>query len=266
MSLPVTQGLSRKLVGKQVSAGAENLIIDASLHHLWLTIDRIDIDLALQLGSAPVLRKGSTRMNHTSSGSIDKMFAFNSAFIDAISFVEPKILGVALEVAELAQLLNSSTIGNKIDGYTYEDTVTTTCYHLLEIRPIKGSSCNMLAKDAAIYLILLSFMTTLLFQFGRQRYLRYELLCRNLKQAFECSDIEATMDTTFRLWFLTIAGISVITKGDYSWLKLHLSQVSEQLGCRDWESVHCWLEKYPWISSVHDRPAFHLWRDCFTLV
>jgi hypothetical protein len=182
-----------------------------------------------------------------------------SPLIDAIRHADPVVLVAAREVIRLAELINSSTSTGKLNAYAFQDVITTTCYRLLNIKPLSNNTYKMDPVAEAVYLALVSFMTTFLIQIGRRRYVRYELLSCKLTEALNNPIFQGAIDPATHLWILIIAGISVLDENDCIWLKTRLTEVSQIFARTDWEFTRRILEKYPWIGKLHDEPALSLW-------
>ena len=183
----------------------------------------------------------------------------DSDLIRAIPQDDWKTQIAAHYISGLVLLLSPSSSEEKLEAYNFQEIIIATCYRLLEIKPLNSSDDSVHPVADAIYLSLLSFMTTLLIQIGRQRYLRYDLLSSKLITALKSPEFQAAVDPATHLWILVIAGISVLGQDDFIWLTPRLTQVAERLACTEWGFLRQHLGNYPWISSVHDKPASHLW-------
>lgn len=183
--------------------------------------------------------------------------------MNAVRNADSEVFAATQNMMKVSRIFNSSVAAKKLGANAFQDIITTTCYNLLDIRPIDGPRCDMHPVANTIHLALMSFMTTFLIQFGRQRRLRYELLATKLMKALDNPKFQAAVDPATHLWLLVIAGISVLSKDDRIWLKPRLAEAVNQFGVTDWSFAKRLLSKYPWIGELHDQPAAKLWATCF---
>ena len=226
-------------------------------------INSIDIDLALQLGCTTKLGRSFKAPDAVIPGFSDLVFKFHSPLANAIRYTDPKVFTAAQDIIKVCYLFNSRVVAKKLGAYTFQNIITSTCYLLLEIRPVNSSYYNMHPIADTICLALLSFMTTFFIQIGGQRHLRYELLSYRLIEALDNSKFQAAIDPATHLWLLVIAGISVLDKDDYVWLKPRLTKAVEHFGRTDWGFTRRLLGEYPWVSNLHDELTSQLWETFF---
>jgi len=227
---------------------------------------RIDIDLALQLGGATKLGRSAKTLDAIVPIFSSPAFEVRSPLINAVRNADLKVFAAAQDTMKVNRLFNSGVAAKKLGAHAFQDLITTTCYRLLEIRPIGASRSDMHPVANTVHLALISFMTTFLVQIGRQRRPRYELLARKFMKALDNPKFRAAVDPATHLWLLVIAGVSVFNKDDRVWLQPRLSEAAEQFGCTDWTFARRLLGKYPWIGDLHDQPASEIWASCFPSV
>lgn len=226
-------------------------------------VDSIDIDLALQLGCPTKLGRSAKTLEAIVPIFSNPAFEVRSPLINAVRNADLEVFAAVKDIMKVSRLFNSGVAAKKLGARAFQDLITTTCYRLLEIKPIGGRRCDMHPIANAIHLALLSFMTTFLSQIGPQRRLRYDLLSRKLIKALDNPSFQSTVDPATHLWLLVMAGISVLSKHDHVWLKPRLAEAVEQFGFTDWQFSRRLLGKYPWVGELHDQPACQLWAACF---
>lgn len=219
--------------------------------------------MALQLGCPTKLGRSAKTLDAIVPIFSNPAFEVRSPLINAVRNADLEVFAAAQDIMKVSRLFNSGVAAKKLGATAFQDIITTTCYRLLEIRPIDRPRCDINPVANTIHLALLSFMTTFLIQIGRQRRLRYELLSRKLMKALDNPKFQAAVDPATHLWLLVIAGISVLSKDHRVWLKPRLTDAVEQFGCTDWQFARRLLGKYPWIGELHDQPASQLWNVCF---
>jgi hypothetical protein len=232
-------------------------------HALMEKVQRIDVDLALQLGWAPRLGDSAKTLDAIVPIFYNPAFEVRSPLMNAARNADLEVFSATQNMMKVSRIFNSSVAAKKLGATAFQDIITTTLYDLLNIRAINGPRSDMHPVANTIHLALLSFMTTLLLQFGRQRRLRYELLATKLMKALDNPKFQAAVDPATHLWLLVMAGISVLSKHHRIWLKPRLAEAIEQFGVTDWSFAKRLLSKYPWIGELHDQPASKLWDTCF---
>ncbi|KAI6785944.1 uncharacterized protein J7T54_006283 [Emericellopsis cladophorae] len=226
---------------------------------------RIDIDLALQLGCPTRLGHAAKDMETIVPIFFNPAFEVRSPLLNAARNADADVFAATETIMKVSRLFNSGVAQKKLGPQAFQDIITTTCYRLLEIRPVgatRGTDHLHPVADA-IQLALLAFMTTTLIQLGRQRRLRYEMLATKLMRALDNPQFQAAVDPATHLWLLVVAGISVLHRDDRVWLQPRLADAVAQFGPTQWSFARRLLGKYPWVVDLHDEPAAKLWASCF---
>jgi hypothetical protein len=146
----------------------------------------------------------------------------------------------------------------KFDPFAFQDILISVLYRLLHLHPLSDPIPET-PVDKLCCLGLLAFMSTTIFQPGRQELLPYELLAEKLRQALMESSASALVHKTMLFWILYVGGISVFRDSNMTWLIPRIKATSSSLGIRDWPGAREKLCTYPWISVFHDGPAQELW-------
>lgn len=159
---------------------------------------------------------------------------------------------------EMIAVLRSSATLAKLNHFAFEDIITSLCYRLIAVNPISAPKLADPLSEA-IHLGLVSFMTTMLVQFGGERRLQYELLADKTRSALDNPDFLGVVDPATHLWLLVMAGVSVIRDKDRAWLLPKIAAIVDELKVRDWTGALNLLGWYPWLNVLHDKPARELW-------
>lgn len=174
----------------------------------------------------------------------------------------------ALDVINFASILNTREgEGTKLDPLSYTETLISLLYRLIEAAPLrKPHSASGELHDGVVHLAMLTFMTTLLPEYGRDHaHSNYPLLSDHLDKAIR--DIRVTSLNTqdsrlsLLLWTLFISGVSGLKSKDHQWLLLLILETCQRLDLYDWAAVRHRLCGFPWIHTLHDAPGRCLWED-----
>lgn len=165
-----------------------------------------------------------------------------------------EVLSAAGDLMTMARLLNTSSSSGKMDPFAFYDAVAAFLHQLIAISPIVDSILQK-PRVCAIYLGLLSFMTTLLFGLSRQRRPRYELLAKKCIAALDYTHSCRPLEPATRPWLLCVAGIGVLEERDSSWLLPRVKEAASNLCISSWIGGKKILARYLWIDVLHDNRA-----------
>ena len=181
-----------------------------------LTVIRLDVELALQIGLPTLLSSDVIVPASGVSGVIDEQLLSTAS----------RLSNVLLGVVSFASLLNSGEKEGrtKLDPLSYTETLVWLLYRLVEISPLgqPHSMSGGLYFDMA-HLAMLAFMTTLLPKYGHDD--SSNLLADRLERVIQdvhvtSADIQDSW-LSLLLWTLFIGGVSILRSKD------HLSLILE---------------------------------------
>ncbi|KAH8650082.1 hypothetical protein BX600DRAFT_517300 [Xylariales sp. PMI_506] len=170
-----------------------------------------------------------------------------------------KLQTLGLNVNQLAKLCSTEASSLRLNGEAYHGTLLYLAYHLIAYSPLAGPRPTSRIENS-FHLGLLSFLTTLLYEFCRLPSL-YELLSNLLRVAIkETRGFESMggSNQTLRLWMLLVGRASVLGKADDVWIEPDLREVIADLGLGNWQAAKTALHCFPWIGVVHDSDAQEL--------
>ncbi|TID03948.1 hypothetical protein CH35J_003092 [Colletotrichum higginsianum] len=178
---------------------------------------------------------------------------------EIFSAAEPTIKDLVREIDSISVFLSNCGLQSKLTADEFQSMLSSLGYRLLRVRD-QGYTCPGDLHGACL-LGVMSFYTSLLLQFGRQRHLLYERISRRLKVSVRVLDLDSAHSQFLPtlLWLLMLGAISVFEKEDDPWLLPELARVSEQLMLKTWEDIHCELKRYLWIDSIHNGQGRRLW-------
>ena len=224
-----------------------------------LTINRLDVELALQTGSPTLFHSDAIPVNAVLSDScITRQQCSNTA---------PWLSRIMLDVLSFTSLLNSSQEEGrtKLDPLSYTEMLLSLIYRLMEVTSIGQPRCVSRRTYGDIaHLATLAFMTTLLPEYGSDRS-SYLLLSDFLKSAVQNVQVMSADSKddgySLLLWTLFVAGISTLKRKNHRWLSPLILETCRRLDLNDWPAVHRQLCGLPWIYVLHDVPGRLLWED-----
>lgn len=176
----------------------------------------------------------------------------------------PPLLHVLHDVMTICSLFNTPILNFRLDPHLLQEFLVSVGHRVLLIHTLLDLPLEDKVEEA--YCIGLSvFVTTLILRFGRERFLRYELLGRCwercvgalLQEGVESE--EGGEEDAMVLWLLFLGGIAGGSEMSRRWLGVRIKQQSEKLGLGEWSEVRECLMRYPWIGAVHDEGGKALW-------
>ena len=177
-----------------------------------------------------------------------------------MTLTSPILADIALDVAYLADLINRTCKQRKLNGHDFQEAVLLLCYRLINFCPInEPGAVNDL--DRLCQLTLITFLTTLLLEYGRNPA-RYNLLSGNLGTTMRQTTCLGT-NASFVLWCIFVGGIAVFNADDDQWMWPLLSRICQQCELSSWAEVRDILISFAWIKPIHDKPGKALW-ETFT--
>ncbi|CAH0044786.1 unnamed protein product [Clonostachys solani] len=239
------------------------------LHHLkenpFLTekAQRLDIELALQLGCQTQLSATTKRLDNLLPNYYDPAFESPSLLANAVVHGDLRVFMITQEITKVTRILNATVPASRLYPLAFQDLVTHLTYRVLDIEPVDG--CQLVgAVTIAVHRGLLAFMLTFVTQISRQRRIPYPVLKNSLKDALDHPEFLANVDPATHVWLLIVAGIYVLDKTmSVGWLRPRLMKAMSVFGTTDWKFGRALLDNYPWVDSLHDESASQIWRDCF---
>lgn len=231
---------------------------------LQLMILRVDTELALQNGSAPIFGRNGLR-NAASPGS-ETSKAIREKLPNAAPAEFPYFM---LEVVSFSKVLDTidQKGSSRLDPLGFMETIIWLLYHLLEAARLgqPRSSASGGHYEEVANLGMLAFMTTLLPEYGRAPdRSNYPLLCRHLKSAIHDLHFTSALDENkeswlLLLWAVFIGSITAIKGAELLELSPLIIEASSRLQLHSWPAVQDQLRRFPWIGTLHDRPGLTLW-------
>ncbi|KAL2272526.1 hypothetical protein FJTKL_06519 [Diaporthe vaccinii] len=227
---------------------------------------RVDTELALQNGSAPIFGRDGLR-NAVSPGS------------GAFKTIREKLPNAApadfpyfmLEVVSFSMVLDTidQKGSSRLDPLGFMETTIWLLYHLLEAARLgqPRSSATEGQYEGVANLGMLAFITTLLPEYCRAPdRSNYPLLCRHLKSAIQDLHFTSVLDENreswlLLLWALFIGSFTAIKGDELLGLSPLILEASSRLQLHSWPAVQDQLRRFPWIGMLHDRPGLTLWEN-----
>lgn len=221
-------------------------------------ICRIDISFALSTGCSTHFRLDEipfiTNMALKATAEMDSDLEFVNDFPAMHNVLRDIVRGTMALVRRLSNLKH-----RKLDSYTFQATMITLCYRLIDFSSLRDSRI-LDAQDQGIYLGLMAFMTTFMFQFGWRRLLHHHFLSKQFKAFIKKKDEDATGENSLLLWLLFISHCSsVFGEDDEDWMYLLIVREAQSLGITTWDDLYECLIRYPWVSNIYDISAQELW-------
>lgn len=225
-----------------------------------LTISRLDAELALQIGSPTLF--------HSDAIPVNAVLGDSYITKQQCSSTSPGLSRIMLDVLSFASLLNSRQEEGrtKLDPLSYTEMLLSLIYRLIEVASLGKPHCmSKRTYEDVAHLALLSFMTTLLPEYGSDQS-SYLLLSIRLENAIQdlqimSADSKKNGGYSLLLWTLFMAGISTSKRKDHRWLSLLILETCGRLDLYDWPAVRGQLCAFPWIYALHDVPGRLLWED-----
>lgn len=187
----------------------------------------------------------------------------NRQFIRAAASRMPPIM---LDLLSFSRLLNKAGMGQipKLNPLDYTETLLSLVYRLIDLAPLREASTKPGGLyGGVIYYSMLSFMTTLLPEYTRDRS-SCPLLSDYLASAIQdlCTTAEPPDSSPpLVLWILFISGISVLNPKDHNWLSPLIADTCKRLDLENWASIQRQLSQFPWILALHEGPGHCLWKN-----
>jgi len=225
-------------------------------------ICRADIEYALQNGSRPQLNRDDFPRNLLES----KMASLSMSQYETFSSDNPQIYDFTLQqvfedLMSVSCLLNHNTACFRLEPFAYQEILLSVCYRLVHRYPLAHQGYGYgNDHEELLYLGLLAFMTTLLFQYAFRR-LSYPLLTKRLRNAIERLLNRGLMNDPMTLWLLVVSGISVFDNADNrTWLVSHVKRYLSRLQIGTWSALRDEIRNFPWFNMVHEGPGHHFWQ------
>lgn len=232
------------------------LLFDKPLPYLeaeYLTVIRLDVELALQHGSP--LFHGNAILGGRACDTIKEQFPSTT----------PRFSHIMFDINNFAHILNSKESEGeaKLDPLYYTEMLISLLYRLLDVAPL-GIPWSISGEwpDDVAHLAMLAFMTTLLPEYGHDHSsypLISDCLERAIRQTYSASPDIQDGGLSLLLWAMFISGISVLKREAHQWLLLKISETSNKLGLYDWPAVSRRICVFPWVHKLHGGPGQSLW-------
>ncbi|KAH8648433.1 hypothetical protein BX600DRAFT_554941 [Xylariales sp. PMI_506] len=226
---------------------------------LALKISKTDLDYALHFGTSPLF-------NPDTIFEISLPWLSKARFVymdlpysqEKFSKIHPDLLQIILDVGRISATCNEPDNALKLNPIEFQELIVSVGYRLVRFRTLFAPwTENRL--ESAFHIGLVAFLTTLFVQFGRRRYLKYQLVGQCLTAMIDESIDE--LDDGMILWMLFIGGISVLAVEDKDnpWLSWRIHETAQRLGLKDWRGIQRNISKYPWIECLHGAGGKALW-------
>ncbi|KAK3949828.1 hypothetical protein QBC32DRAFT_266050 [Pseudoneurospora amorphoporcata] len=219
--------------------------------------------------------------------------------------IHPFLSQILSDVLSITTLLNSSFLNFRFDPHMLQEFLVSVGCRLIRFRPLsyyqsqthpqkggkrpspQGTAAAKQSRiESAIHLGLIALTTTLFLQFGRRRFLRYELVRDCLTTLISDWDyhsiIPSSASSTLEnpaesvenqtlLWLLHMGGISVLAgPEEQKWLAPKVQELAwGVMGILEWEGIpgtlgsgmgvkECLL-RFPWVDALHSEPGRAMW-------
>lgn len=224
--------------------------------------------------------------------------------------IHPFLSQILSDVLSITHLLNFPSLNFRFDPHILQEFLVSVGCRLIRFRPLSYYQSQPTAKrskhapgsaaarqtriESAIHLGLISLSTTLFLQFGRRRFLRYELVrdcLTSLINEWDFTSASSTgagtenpaesVENQTLLWLLNISGISVLAgPEEQKWLAPKVQELAwGVMGILEWEGsslqgeddggmgvggsgikgVKECLLRFPWVDSLHSEPGRAMW-------
>lgn len=248
------------------------------------------------------------------SSSISPLSPLSPSFTSSGSIIQqqqiqihPFLSQILSDVLSITTLLNSPFLNFRFDPHTLQEFLVSVGCRLIRFRPLSyyqqkpqkvgkrlpSPPIKQSRIESAIHLGLISLTTTLFLQFGRRRFLRYELVKDCLTSLIiewdysssspptsSLSSPAESVENQTLLWLLHIGGISVLAgPEEQKWLAPKVQELAwGVMGILDWEvtqgiqgiqgiqggacggmGVKECLLRFPWVDSLHSEPGRAMW-------
>lgn len=226
-------------------------------HDSGLTFLRLDVELAMQMGTRTLFRDDEVPV-HPVLCDPD----ISSEMLPTALRRMPLIMS---DLFKFSNVLNEAEKGYipKVDPIDYTETILSLLYCLVEALPLEQISSKPGGLfEEGTYLVMLAYMTTLLPEYSRDGS-SCPLLSIRLQSALQTLYVTTSessgSDLYFLLWCLFTSGISVLGLTDDPWLSRLIANTCERLGLENWAAIQRQLSQFPWIFVLHEVPGHRLW-------
>lgn len=206
-----------------------------------LTPRRTDLDFALHNGITPAF--SYTRMPDIYA-SLPPQYSLHTTLPSGIDGLGRELGHVLTDTMAICTLYNDPSLTFRLDPHAFHALVVALGHRLLHIHTL-GAPPLTSPLERAVHIGLVTFVTTLMLQFGRRRYLEFKLVKKRLRETVEGLDEK---DGGVRLWLLFMGGVAV-EGGGRAWYRDRIGA----LGMKEWADVRAVLGRYPWIGAIHDE-------------
>lgn len=180
-------------------------------------------------------------------------------------FRHPDLQHIALDIMNTTSMLNCDSSRYPILGLEgFQEILISVCYRLLRLHPLCGPRPVQWLEDAC-HLGLTAFGASLLLQFGRHRFSRYDCLSERLGTCLRTIQVDGPQDAPVLLWLLFLGGVTFLGEADDPWLKIKARATARLLGINTWAGVNNLLTTFPWVNSLHGDPGKALWEASFAM-
>ncbi|KAF1979765.1 hypothetical protein BU23DRAFT_496621 [Bimuria novae-zelandiae CBS 107.79] len=170
--------------------------------------------------------------------------------------LNPFLRCILQDVMNICALFNNEKLNFRLESSMLQEFVVSVGHRVVQSHPLSETPLKD-PVEGAYHIGLAAFVTTLMLQFGRRRYLKFSLVGKCLKEAVMLS-LDEEHDGIV-LWLLFLGGISVLGDMQDAWLGTRIRHILARLGIKGWTEVRRHLVQYPWISAVHDDGGKRLW-------
>jgi hypothetical protein len=220
-------------------------------------ISSADLGHALQMGSRPhFYRDMFMRKEIESLVELHCLGDQCSNVLKGFENVNHDLLDILYDITSVSKILEARL--TKFEPYDFQEIIISILYRLLHLYPL--ADCVPTTQvDRLCFLVLLSFMSTMVFQPSLHEKLQYKLLTEKLHLSLMETSTFPLVDETVMFWILYIGAMSGLRYNNMTWLKPRIKTISSSLGIHDWFGARETLCSYPWIAVFHDPPAQELW-------
>jgi hypothetical protein len=174
-------------------------------------------------------------------------------------FHNSKLRDVVVDLVSACILINDDQNCFFLEPFAYQEILISVCYRLLHRYPLASNGPSN-KNEKAIYLGVLAWMTTVLFQHGRSLRLSYDILQRNIRDFIDGISGSDIIDPTIFLWLLFLSGLTTSDVNNRDWLLPPIKKCLFTLNIDSWPSVHESIGKLPWLNIFHNKRGQELWQ------
>ena len=147
-------------------------------------------------------------------------------------------------------------LSHHLNVWTFQEIELSICYRILSFRPLNSDSV-ICTTSAACYIGIVQFMCTMFLQYDPRRMINFPLVSAQAKSLLV--DHVDDMDPDLAFWLAVMSSIWVSSDPDGSWIGPVVQRTAGSLGVSTYDQALRHVEKFPWVSLIHETPARTIW-------